>query len=109
MGSSVADPIVRFQSRPRGSTTGVRLGNAVVQSHGGTLWITQADGSLRILSISDDDITEKRYQPTLLTNRTMECRSSTSLHEIDNSVQYGVYSVIDMPTIGDRRVVRCVH
>ena len=109
MGSSFADPIVRFQSRPRGSTTGVRLGNGVVQSQAGTLWITQADGSLRILSTSDDGISEKHYQPTLLTNRTMECRSSTSLYEIDDSVQYGVYSVIDMPRSGDQRVVRCVR
>lgn len=108
VGSSFGDPIVRIHSRPRGSTTGVRLGNGVVQSQGGTLWITQGDGSLRILSISDDNITETQYRPTPLTNRTMECRSSTSLHEIGGSVQYGVYSVIDRPRSGDQKVVRYV-
>ena len=103
-----SDPSVRFHARPRGSTTGVRWGNGVVESQDGKLWITQGDGSVRIASVSGSDITEVQYHPTSMTNRTTECRSSIALHEIDGIVQYAVYVVIDMPKSDDQTVVRCV-
>jgi hypothetical protein len=110
MSYASSNPTTRFFPRPPGSTTGVRRGNGVVRSHE-TLWITQGDGSLRIVSISSDNAittTEVLYQPTQMTNRKTECRSSTSLHEIDGVVQYGVYSVIDMPESDDQNIVRYV-
>ena len=104
--SSTEDPRFRFYSRPRGSTAGVNRGNGIVRSQSGTIWITQDDGSLRILTISDDDITEVQYTPTPFTARTIECRSLPALYEVDGSTRYGVYSVIDKPLNANERIVR---
>jgi hypothetical protein len=94
----VARTSTRFYPRHQGSMSGVRRGNGVVKI-GDMLWITQGDGSLRILSITDDKISEVAlFEPTKMTNRDIECTSSVSLHEINGVVQYGVYSIIDVPT-----------
>jgi hypothetical protein len=70
------------------------------------LWITQGDGSLRILSITDDDIAEVAlFEPTKMTNRDIECQSSVTLYEIDGVVQYGVYSIIDVPTNDNNQTI----
>ena len=85
-----------------GSTAGVRRGNGVVLGREGTIWITAADGTLTILY----DGSEAAFQPTALSGRSTECRSSVTLHEVDEIVEYGVYSVVDTPSSDEATIVR---
>lgn len=89
---------------------GVRKGNGLVQDSKETsLWVTQKDGSLRIIPLqfdSNGNQREVRFHPHVLTNRQTECRSSVSLHEEDGTVKYGVYAVVDRPLSQSDTVVR---
>lgn len=85
-----------------GSTAGVGRDNGVVLGREGTVWITAADGTLTILY----DGSEASFQPTTLSGRSTECRSSVTLHEVDEFVEYGVYSVVDTPTSDEDTIVR---
>jgi hypothetical protein len=100
-------PIVTIHPRQKGSTTGVRRGNGVVQDQMGSLWITQDDGSLRILPANEEDYLEDLYfRPNQLTNRTIYCRSSVSLYQVEGMVQFGIYSVIDKPKDSTKMTMR---
>lgn len=85
-----------------GDTKGIHRGNGVVWGRDGTIWITAADGTLAIL----DDGTEAMFQPISLSGRITECRSSVTLHEVDDVVEYGVYSVVDIPESDEDNIVR---
>jgi hypothetical protein len=100
-------PIVKIHPRQKGSSAGVRRGNGVVQDQEGSLWITQDDGSLRIIpSEARDDFEDLFFRPFQLTNRTVYCRSSVSLFEVGGIVQFGVYSIIDKPKDANDKTMR---
>jgi len=88
---------------------GVRKGNGLVQDSNETsLWITQKDGSLRIIPLpfdSNGNTRDIHFRPHVLTNRRSECVSSVFLHENDGVVEYGVYAIVDRPQSKSAAVV----
>lgn len=82
---------------------------------GNSLWVTDEFGSLYVFDVNNplSDSSTIKFRLSARSNTTMECRSSVSLHETGNGVEYAVYTVIDTPKANQdfnaSRYVYCIH
>lgn len=72
----------------------------VASKDGSSLWVTNEAGSLFVYDLRNpDDSDPIEFKPDDMNDRDTECRSSVSLFETENGVQYGVFAVIDVPSV----------
>ncbi len=76
---------------------GLRKGTGVVLStNEETLWATSENGGLFVLGATDGNILAS-FEPETIAGHNTESRSSVFLHQNSESVEFGVYAVVDVP------------
>lgn len=97
--SAVGPHILWTKTLPNGGMIGegLRKGTGIILAENEeSLWVTSETGSLNILNATDGTIIAS-FQPDPVENHYTESRSSVSLYQTSQSVEFGVYAVIDVP------------
>lgn len=84
---------------PNGGTIGegLRKGTGVVLSENEqSLWVTSENGGLHVLDATAGG-TLVSFQPDNIDEHYTESRSSVSLHHTSQSIEFGVYAIVDVP------------
>lgn len=97
--SAVGPQILWSKTLPNGGMIGegLRKGTGVVLADDEeSLWVTSETGSVYILNATDGS-TLVSFRPDVIENRYTESRSAVSLHQTSQSIEFGVYAVVDVP------------
>ena len=96
--SAIGPQVLWSKTLPNGGFIGegLRKGTGVVlSSNEETLWATSENGGVFVLGVADGR-TLASFEPETIAGRNTESRSSVSLYQTSESVEFGVYAVVDV-------------
>jgi hypothetical protein len=97
--NAIGPHVLWTRTLPNGGSIGegLRKGTGVVLSaNEESLWVTSENGSLNVLDAANGSLLAS-FQPEIIDGHYTESRSSVSLYQSNESIDFGVYAVVDVP------------